>query len=78
MDRKFRGTVNNTDLEKLNSLRTMITDMLDPLEEVLKSKESNVADMVKALYEFLVSEDMEQKVSVLNDSKYTGDEYAQL
>ena len=76
--RKFRGTVNNTDLEKLNSLRTMITDMLDPLEEVLKSKESNVADMVKALYEFLVREDMEQKVSVLNDSEYTGDEYAQL
>ena len=76
--RKFRGTVNNTDLEKLNSLRTMMTDMLDPLEEVLKSKESDVADMVKALYEFLVREDMEQKVSVLNDSEYTGDEYAQL
>ena len=48
--------------------------MLDPLEEVLKSKESDVADMVKALYEFLVREDMEQKVSVLNDSEYTGDE----
>ena len=51
--RKFRGTVNNTDLEKLNSLRTMITDMLDPLEEVLKSKESDVADMVKAMDESL-------------------------
>ena len=76
--RKFRGTVNNTDLEKLNSLRTMITDMLDPLEEVIKSKESDVADMVKALYEFLVREDMEKKVSVLNDSEYTGDEYTQL
>ncbi len=63
MDKKVRGTVNNTDLEK-QFIRTMITDMLDPLEEVLKSKESNVADMVKALYEFLVREDMEQKVSV--------------
>ena len=31
----------------------MITDMLDPLEEVLKSKESDVADMVKAMDESL-------------------------
>lgn len=76
--KKFRGNVNNTDLEKLNELRKVIIDILDPLEEGLKAKDATVADMVRVLYDFLVRQNMEKKVSDLGDNEYTGDEYAQL
>jgi len=76
--KKFRGSVNESDLEKLNELRARVIAPIDSLETILKSKEATLAEMTKALYDFMVEMRLEEKILELNDSEYTGDEYRQI
>ncbi len=59
--RKYRGK-GEVNLEELNDLRQRIFDMLTPLLECVKESEGSIEDMTKALYEFLVSNQVEQKI----------------
>jgi len=70
--RKFRGRVNETDLEKLNALREEIISPLVSLKESFKEANGNVHALTLALYSFLVDSDSERKIIELGkDTDYS-------
>lgn len=52
------------DLETLNHLRVRLVEKMDGLMFVLKQRKKTVKDVTTALYEFLVQEEMQQKIKV--------------
>lgn len=50
------------DLKKLNHLRVRLVEKMEHLVSVLKQKKKTVRDVTEAVYEFLVREEMQQKV----------------
>ena len=65
-------------LERLNELRVKITEPLQPLQKVLKDKNSLVRDYVRALYEYIAAMQCAAKISELGKLPETGTEYEQL
>ncbi|MBQ4283788.1 MAG: PD-(D/E)XK nuclease family protein, partial [Lachnospira sp.] len=75
--KKGRGR-NSYPLDRLNELRRIIIEPIVKLEEVLRSKKSTVRQCVVALYEYVVSMGLEEKIEKLAMHPDTGNEYEQL
>lgn len=73
--RKFRGHVNETDLEKLNALREEIIAPLTTLKEEFKEANGNVHNLTLALYNFLVKSDSERKIIKLGEATEYSEEF---
>lgn len=56
---KTKGELN---LDKLNELRLRVIQIVEPVRIALKEKEGNIADYTTALYEFLVTNRVEEKM----------------
>ncbi|MDD3401784.1 MAG: PD-(D/E)XK nuclease family protein [Hespellia sp.] len=55
------------DLGKLNGIRVRFVEMIDELAFVLKQRKKTVRDVTGAVYEFLVKEQMQEKVSRMEE-----------
>ena len=73
--RKFRGHINETDLEKLNSLRERIVTPLAKLKEDFREAEGNVHKLTLALYDFLCMLNSEEKIINLGADSDLADEF---
>lgn len=59
------GGVEEEALAHLNHLRVRFVEKLDPLMMILKKRKKNVRDITMAVYEFLVQEQMQEKVQAM-------------
>ena len=59
------GGVEEEELARLNHLRVRFVEKLDPLMMILKKRKKNVRDITMAVYEFLVQEQMQEKVQAM-------------
>lgn len=59
------GGVEEEALARLNHLRVRFVEKLDPLMTILKKRKKNVRDITMAVYEFLVQEQMQEKVQAM-------------
>lgn len=75
--RKGRAS-NGFVLSDLNGLREKMLKTVIPLEEVLKSKDATVKDRVTALYEFLRSNNCQEKMSRMGEECDRKSEYEQI
>ena len=59
------GGVDEEALARLNHLRVQFVEKLDPLVTILKKRKKTVRDITMAVYEFLVQEQMQEKVQAM-------------
>lgn len=59
------GGVDEEALARLNHLRVQFVEKLDPLVTILKKRKKTVRDITMAVYEFLVQEQMQEKVHAM-------------
>lgn len=65
-------------LERLNELRIMITTVLLPLYECLKTKGATVRQYIEGLYQYIESVECQNRIDELSALAETGSEYEQL
>lgn len=62
--RRAKG-MKEEELHYVNSVRVRFVEKIDPLVQILKRRKKTVADITRALYEFLVKEELQQQLKGL-------------
>lgn len=61
-------------LPMINEMRQAVVDSLEPMRKIIKDKKSTAFDYIKALYEFQISQGMQDRLSVYGENfKNAGD-----